>query len=118
MKIHFHIITVSYNSGNRIMQTLDSIYKQDYWDYDVIIEDSESTDGSIEALADKVRDNTHIFVKKDKGIYDGMNLALSHIEDIKAYTGKSGATEDTTVEGYLEYVTAQDSYHHICPYLS
>ena len=104
MKIHFHIITVSYNSGNRIMQTLDSIYKQDYWDYDVIIEDSESTDGSIEALADKVRDNTHIFVKKDKGIYDGMNLALSHIEDIKSSTGKSEATEDTTVEGYLEYV--------------
>ena len=104
MKIHFHIITVSYNSGNRIMQTLDSIYKQDYWDYDVIIEDSESTDGSIEALADKVRDNTHIFVKKDKGIYDGMNLALSHIEDIKGSTGKLGATEDTTVERYLEYV--------------
>ncbi len=104
MKIHFHIITVSFNSGDRIRQTLESIYKQDYWDYDVIIEDSESTDGSIDALTDIVRDNTHMFVKKDKGIYDGMNLALSRIEELNGNTGKLGATEGKVNEDYYEYV--------------
>ena len=104
MKIQFHIITVSYNSGDKLIQTLNSIYKQDYWDYDVIIEDSESTDGSIEALKDILRDNTHIFVAKDKGIYDGMNLALSRIDEIKGAYGKSEATDDTACEESAEYV--------------
>lgn len=104
MKIHFHIITVSFNSGDRIKQTLESIYKQDYWDYDVIIEDSESTDGSIDALEGTIRDNTHIFVKKDKGIYDGMNLALSRIEELNGNTDKLKATEGKASVDHSEYV--------------
>ena len=51
--IHFYIIVVSYNPGDRLRRTLESICSQDYWDYDVIIEDSESTDGSLSGLKEE-----------------------------------------------------------------
>ena len=86
MKIHFNIIVVSYNSGDRLKSTLKSIYRQDYYDYDVIIEDSSSHDGSIEGIREDVSGDmirgmsrTHIYVEKDEGIYDGMNRALSRV---------------------------------------
>ncbi len=90
MNIHFNIIVVSYNPGNRLRQTLESIYEQDYWDYDVVIEDSESDDGSLRVLRDEgffeaphVKERTDIYIEKDKGIYDGMNRAIKRLREEK-----------------------------------
>ncbi len=113
MKVHYHIIVVSYNPGERIRNTLESIYAQDFWDYDVIIEDSESADGSLEGLRDqgffeepRRKERTHIYSEKDKGIYDGMNLALARISDI--YDPSKDA--DETVE-YVIFLNCGDTFH-------
>lgn len=44
----FTIITVSLNSGEKLKKTLDSIFAQSYTDYEVILKDGGSTDGSVE----------------------------------------------------------------------
>lgn len=46
----FTIIVVSYNPGEKLRGTLESIYSQTYSDYRVIIKDGGSTDGSLNGL--------------------------------------------------------------------
>ncbi len=112
MRVHFHIIVVSYNPGERLRATLESIYAQDYRDYDVIIEDSESDDGSLTGLRDEgyfdhplKNDRTEIFVTKDGGIYDGMNLALARLSDHV----KIGP--DKEVREYVLFLNCGDRLH-------
>lgn len=44
----FSILVVSLNPGDKLLQTLQSIEKQTCRDYEVIIKDGGSTDGSME----------------------------------------------------------------------
>ena len=48
----FDIIVVTYNPGEKLKTTLDSIYSQDFWDYRVVIKDGASTDNSLNILRD------------------------------------------------------------------
>ena len=52
-KPFFSIIVVSLNPGERLEKTLDSIVKQNYTDYEVILKDGGSTDGSLSDLQEK-----------------------------------------------------------------
>ncbi len=111
MRVRFHIIVVSYDPGEKLRKTLDSIYSQDYRDYDVIIEDSESDDGSLTSLKDEgffdedlKADRTKIFIEKDRGIYDGMNLALGRID--KGTADVSGQTAE-----YVLFLNCGDTLH-------
>lgn len=78
--MRFSIITVSLNSGDDLKNTIKSILSQNFDDYEVIIKDGLSTDDSIESVRKLVEEekDTHVrmIVKKDDGIYDGMNQAL------------------------------------------
>lgn len=75
----FSILVVSLNPGDKLLQTLQSIEKQTCRDYEVVIKDGGSTDGSMETakqyksiLGERLR----IVQKEDKGIYDAMNQAV------------------------------------------
>ena len=74
----FSIITVSLNSGPKLLETVENILKQTYRDFEIIVKDGGSTDESIS----KVKDLNSPFVKvvsePDKGIYDAMNEAVKH----------------------------------------
>lgn len=76
----FSILVVSLNAGEKLLQTVQSILKQTYTDYEVVIKDGGSKDDSLERLeqyleqepnAQKVR----IVQRSDKSIYEGMNQA-------------------------------------------
>ena len=73
----FYIIVVSFNAGNRLEKTIRSILSQTYTEYRIIIQDSVSTDGSIESLKSNVPfDRICLYSEKDDGIYDAMNRAV------------------------------------------
>ena len=78
----FSIIVVALNPGEKLRETLDSIKKQRYIDYEVVIKDGGSTDGALERLEEEgyfsVFPKVNIIRQKDKSIYDGMNQALEH----------------------------------------
>ena len=80
----FSIIVVCLNPGEKLRQTLDSILAQTYSDYEIVIKDGGSKDGSIEGLREDVRFSQNpkvkIYVEKDTGIYDAMNQAVAHAE--------------------------------------
>lgn len=80
----FSIIVAALNPGERLQATLDSIMGQTFKDYEVILKDGGSTDGSLERLEaagffaryPQIR----IVQRPDTGIYDGMNQAV-HIAE-------------------------------------
>ena len=77
-QIKFSIIVVCLNPAEKLNQTINSILCQSYDNYEVIVKDGGSRDGSIEGM----RQDKHIrlFQEKDTGIYDAMNQAVSHAE--------------------------------------
>ena len=83
-KPFFSIVVVSLNPGERLKNTLDSILKQTYTDYEVILKDGGSTDGSLQELIDtgyfENKNRIKIIQKQDKSIYDGMNQAVNELK--------------------------------------
>lgn len=77
----FSIIIVCLNSGRKLKDTAASIAAQTETDYEVIIKDGLSEDGSVEAFletADKgFLKAVRIERRRDSGIYDAMNQAAS-----------------------------------------
>lgn len=74
--IRFSIIVVCLNPGAKLNQTLDSILKQTCRDYEIVVKDGGSRDGSVEGM--RRTEHIRLFSEKDSGIYEAMNQAVSH----------------------------------------
>ncbi len=72
----FSVITVSYNAVSTIEPTLRSVGEQTWTDYEHIIMDGASTDGTVDLCRRYASDRTLIVSEPDKGIYDAMNKAM------------------------------------------
>ncbi len=72
----FSIITVTYNCASSIEKTIASVLEQEEVDYEYIIIDGKSTDGTAETI-EKYRGYLSFYISEpDKGIYDAMNKAI------------------------------------------
>lgn len=72
------IITVCYNCENDVKITLDSIKKQTFKDYELIIVDGNSSDktlNNIKKYKNKIK-NMKIISESDNGVYDAMNKGI------------------------------------------
>ncbi len=79
--IKYSIIVVCLNAGQRLPDTIESIIQQTYPNYEIIIKDGGSTDGSVEQAEQLFAENTDrikIYREKDTGIYDAMNQACAY----------------------------------------
>lgn len=79
--MRFSIITVSYNPGEKLRGTLRSVAAQTFTDYEVIVKDGGSTDGSTDFLKGSEGEGLNrvrFYEEKDKGIYDAMNRAVGY----------------------------------------
>lgn len=77
-KIKFSIITVCYNAEKYMEDTIKSVLNQNYHNYEYIIKDGGSKDGTLDivyTLLDN-RENVTIVTSQDEGIYDAMNQAV------------------------------------------
>jgi len=81
--VKFSLLVVCLNPGDKLKQTIDSILTQTYGNYEVIVKDGGSTDGSVAALRARVEEQRleriRIIVKPDGGIYDAMNQAVKEM---------------------------------------
>ena len=76
----FSIIVVCLNAGEKLIETLESIRKQTFNDYEIVIKDGGSTDGSVDRARDLFAGDARasFFNEKDTGIYEAMNQAVAH----------------------------------------
>lgn len=86
------IITITFNAEKCILPTLESVYRQTYRNYEHIIIDGASTDGTL-TEARKYPD-LRILSERDKGLYDAMNKGL-----------------DMARGRYLLFLNAGDTFH-------
>lgn len=74
--VFFSIIVVCLNAGDELIKTVDSVRHQTCTDYEILVKDGGSKDGSLEKLPQEERIQT--VVCKDKSIYDAMNQASTY----------------------------------------
>lgn len=75
-KIFFSIITVNLNNNKGLKKTVDSIFNQNYSNYELIIIDGLSDDGSRTYLNTLHNSKIIIISEKDNGIYEAMNKGI------------------------------------------
>ena len=72
----FSIITIVKNGFPEIELTIKSVFKQNYKNFEYIIFDGCSKDGTSELIKKKYKKKINYYRKKDKGMYDGLNRAI------------------------------------------
>ena len=70
------IITVTYNSQKYLQETLDSLFKQNYKNFELIIVDGNSTDKTINIIKKNKKNIDYWISENDKGIYDAFNKGI------------------------------------------
>ncbi|MDE5866142.1 MAG: glycosyltransferase [Lachnospiraceae bacterium] len=81
MKPEISVLVVCLNPGDKLKKTLDSIRLQTYRNYEVVVKDGLSTDGSLSCIKEEPDvvnkfPTLRLIEKKDSGIYDAMNQAV------------------------------------------
>jgi glycosyltransferase involved in cell wall biosynthesis len=72
------IITVCYNNKNGLIKTIDNVRNQTFKDYEFIIIDGGSKDGSKEIIEANKELFSFWCSEPDGGIYQGMNKGIDH----------------------------------------
>ncbi len=86
MEPFFSVIVVCLNPGKKLLETLESIKGQSFCDYEVIIKDGLSTDGSLEKAQEIMDGKTfRLISQRDQGIYDAMNQAAAQAKGKYVY---------------------------------
>lgn len=70
------VITINYNNVNGLKKTLDSVIGQSVSDYEYIIIDGDSVDGSRELIKQNSNYISYWISEKDSGIYNAMNKGI------------------------------------------
>lgn len=71
------IIIVTFNAIEHIEGCLTCILNQEFKDYELIVIDAISQDGTIEVLKKYKTEINSLIIEKDKGIYDAMNKGVT-----------------------------------------
>ena len=75
--MRYSIITVNYNNREGLRATIESVVSQTFHDYEFIVIDGGSTDGSVDVLKEYNEKITYWVSEPDKGIYNGMNKGIA-----------------------------------------
>ena len=73
----YSIITVNYNNKEGLRKTIESVINQTFRDFEYIVIDGGSSDGSGELLREYSDKITYWVSEPDKGIYNGMNKGIA-----------------------------------------
>jgi len=84
------IITINYNNLEGLKRTVESVVSQTWKDFEYIIIDGGSTDGSVEFLSENKRHFTYWISESDNGIYNAMNKGIAQATGVYCLFINSG----------------------------
>jgi glycosyltransferase involved in cell wall biosynthesis len=93
-KMKFSVITITRNDKDGLEKTIRSVISQSFTDYEYIVIDGGSTDGSTDIIKKYVAHITYWISEPDKGIYNAMNKGVSRAHG-----------------EYLNFMNSGDCYH-------
>jgi len=107
----FSIITVVYNAKEVLEKTVQSIQYQTYKDFEHIIVDGGSTDGTLEYIQSLSIDNLKYVSEMDNGIYDAMNkgIGLSNGEYLLFLNAGDNFYSENILEKIVDEINELDS---------
>lgn len=70
------IITINYNDKSGLEKTINSVLSQKNKDFEFIIIDGGSTDGSVDLIKQHKEEITYWVSEKDKGVYNAQNKGI------------------------------------------
>lgn len=73
----YSVITINYNNNIGLTHTIKSVVSQSYRDFEFIIIDGGSTDGSVDTIKDNANQIDYWITEKDRGIYHAMNKGVA-----------------------------------------
>jgi glycosyltransferase involved in cell wall biosynthesis len=76
MEIFLSIITINFNNLDGLKKTVDSVLSQTYNEFEYIVIDGGSSDGSNEYLENKREKLSVLISENDTGIYNAMNKGI------------------------------------------
>lgn len=94
MPTKLSIITINYNNREGLRKTIESVVNQTFRDFEYIVIDGGSTDGSVEVIKEYADRIDYWVSEKDKGIYDAMNKGI-----------------DRANGAYCQFLNSGDSFH-------
>lgn len=123
--VKISVVTAVLNRSRTIVQTISSVEDQTYGNVEHVIQDGQSTDGTLDEIRSHMNDRVVLVSEPDNGIYDGINkgiaratgdiIGLLHSDD---FFGGSDSLEKVAaaferkgvdgVYGDLQYVSASD----------
>ena len=105
------IITVNFNDKPGLQKTFDSVFNQTFRDFEYIVIDGGSNDGSKELIEEKSKHISFSVSEPDRGIYDAMNKGIGKARGEYLLFLNSG---DYLCDGFvLEKVFSQELKHDI-----
>ena len=75
-QVQFSIVTISYNGEKEIERTIKSVINQSYKNYEYILIDGASSDGTMKIVNKYKEHFAKIVSEPDTGIYNDMNKGL------------------------------------------
>lgn len=90
------IITINYNNKEGLQKTIDSVVSQTWRDFEWIVIDGGSTDGSKELIEQYQQHFAYWCSEPDKGIYNAMNKGIDHAQG-----------------EYLNFMNSGDCFHDV-----
>jgi glycosyltransferase involved in cell wall biosynthesis len=103
------IITINLNNQSGLIKTIQSVISQTFKDFEWIIIDGDSTDGSKELLKKHIQHFTHCISEKDNGIYNAMNKGVKLAQGEYIYFLNSGdylCNKDTLKNVFNRFITS------------
>lgn len=116
----FSIVTASYNSEKTITDTITSVLNLDFKDFEYIIVDGNSSDGTLEIIKSflpkfEAKGVPYKFIsEKDKGIYDAWNkgIALSEGQWI-SFLGSDDSYLQNALQLYFNEINKNEVINYI-----
>jgi glycosyltransferase involved in cell wall biosynthesis len=73
---HFSIITINFNNREGLHKTMQSVFEQSFRDFEYIVIDGGSTDGSAELVKENASRLSYHVSERDGGIYNAQNKGM------------------------------------------
>lgn len=109
------IVTISFNQAEYLERTIESVLSQTGADYEYIMVDPGSTDGSRDII-ERYRDRlAHVIYEKDQGPSDGLNRGFARATgDVFCYLNSDDTLEPDAFMHAVQFLQAHPEYDVIC----